>query len=232
MIVDLTAPNEGFCSILKNPYQIVAVDANFFLPPDRTRLGARSEYSFDEFRRVWIEPLHILLPNLAVHEAVRAEIVDACASEFVSRRIAPEEGLEIQLLCDSDLSPEEAAVRNTKERLIAGFTKYEPARDNKDDRGEVKTLAYMGAVGYTYFASNDANALRLVEDAERLGTSLDDLKTIRFFEGIYFLLKKGATNRDDLHKLYRYLYHLTKNEKQTNPSWQDFCERMDHLYHL
>lgn len=231
MDVDLTAPNPGFQALLDNPDSLIVVDANFFMPPDRTNLQAKHKYSFEEYRTMWIDPMRKRFPNMAIHEAVLQELVDPCSSQFAKTCIAGKPP-SLRLLCDSSLTPTEEAIRTTKEQLIARYTNYDPFRDNKDDRGEVKSLAHMGTKGYTYFSTHDAKALRLIENAEILGTTLDELRVIHFYEGIYYLFKMGDMERDRARKLYRYLYFLTNREKRWNPGWDVFCAGMDKLYTL
>lgn len=231
MDVDLTAPNSGFQTLLENPNELIVVDANFYLPPDRTKAGAKQKYSFEEYKEIWIDPMLKRFPNMAIHEAVFTELVDSKSSQF-ARACLTADPQTLHLLSDMTLTPAEEAIRKTKEQLIARYTNYDPFRDNKDDRGEVKSLAHMGTVGYTYFSTHDAKALRLIEEAERLGTTLDELQTIHFYEGIYFLFKMGDIDKETARKLYRYQYFLTKREKQQNPSWDAFCTGMDKLYTL
>jgi len=231
MKVDISAPGAAFLTLAQDPTNIAVLDANFFIPPDRSRLGCHTHapYPFPEYRDIWIEPMLSVFPNLAVHEAVVEELVEEAPAEYVhSCLTAPTPRL--QLLSDAGLSPEEDAVRHAKELLIAPATRYDPTLDNKDDRGEVKSLAHMGTMGYLYFCSNDAKALRLIEEAPQLGTSLDELGTVHFYEGIYYLLKAGRSDRDALRDLYRYLYRSTRREKTENPTWGDFCAGMDALY--
>lgn len=232
-IVDIwwDCSNPGFVDLLENPTQLIVVDANFYLPPDRQKVGAKYRYSFEEYLNAWIEPMHKNFPNIAIHEAVLAELVDAQAAQFAQNCIQANPPT-LRLLRDSDLTKEEAAIRQTKEKIIAAYTKYDPCRDNKDDRGEVKSLAHMGAVGYLYFSTHDSNALRLVEEAEKLKTTLDEIQAIHFYEGIYYLTKNGNMDRVFARNLYRYDYYFTKREKLVNPSWEEFCTGMDKLYHL
>lgn len=229
MNVNLVTPNPGFVDLLENPAQLIVVDANFYLPPDRMKIGARHKYSFEDYRKAWIEPMHRNFPNIAIHEAVLDELVDDQSAQFAQNCLAATPPM-LHLLRDSDLSETEEAVRQTKEKIIAAYTNYDPYRDNKDDRGEVKSLAHMGAVGYLYFSTHDSTALKLVEDAEKLGTTLDEIRAIHFYEGIYYLLKKGDIDRAVARNLYRYHYYLTKREKQVNASWDEFCIGMDRLY--
>ena len=228
--VDLSETKPGFLALLANPDDLIVVDANFYLPPDRTRIGAKYKYSFDEYKEVWIVPMHKSFPNLAIHEAVLDELVDSASSEFVQNCLQSKTTPKLQRLSDSSLSPSAEAIRKGKEGRIAPYTKYDPSRDNKDDRGEVKSLAHMGTVGYTFFVSNDATALRLIEEAEQLGTTLDDLRVVHFYEGIYYLGKTNAINRDAARNLYRYHYYNTKKDKQRNPPWEEFLAGMDKLY--
>lgn len=171
-----------------------------------------------------------LLPNLAIHEAVLAELVDERPHQFAQALIESGIPPQLKLLRDSDLNPIEQAMRQTMELQIAPFTNFDPSRNNKDDRGEVKTLAHMAVKGYTFFVTNDANALRLIERADQLGTSLDALKTLHFYEDIYLLFRNGAMQLADAKNLYRYLYYMTKRERDGNPAWGDFCGGMDKLY--
>lgn len=230
MDVNLAVPNPGFQDLLENPNELLVVDANFYLPPNRTNIGARQAYLFDDYKKIWVEPMHKRFPNLAIHEAVLEELVEDGPARFANECLTAPVPPMLRLLRDTDLTETEEAVRATKEQWIARYTNYDPVRDNKQDRGEVKSLAHMGTVGYTYFSSNDAKALRLVEEAERLGTSLDDLRTIHFYEGIYYLHKMGDIGRDAARNLYRYHYHLTRREKSRNPSWDTFCSEMYNLY--
>lgn len=230
MHVDLSEPNRGFLALLDDTSALIVVDANFYLPPDRTKIGVRYKYSFEEYRKVWIDPMHKVFHNLAIHEAVLDELVEKAPSVFVQDCIGASEPPKLLLLSDKHLSVNEEAIRKTKEARIAEYTKYDPLRDNKDDRGEVKSLAHMGTMNYIYFSTNDANALRLIEEAEKLKTTLDDLRAVHFYEGIYFLQKKNVVDQNDARKLYRYHYYMTRKEKLKNPSWEEFLRDMDALY--
>ena len=51
---------------------------------------------------------------------------------------------------------------------LAPNSKYDPSKDNKDDRGEVKSLSYMAVKEFMYFASHDNLPATLVECSEKL----------------------------------------------------------------
>lgn len=229
MTNDLSVPNPGFEEFQKMPEDLVVVDANFFLPPNRTSLGARNWYTFEEYRSVWLDPLCGLLPSLALHEAVWQELVDPAPQAYIQRLLTSTPP-QITLLSDDDLPPAALPIRETVESLIAPYSKYDPNLDNRADRGEIKTLAHMAAAGYTFFASNDGMALRLIEKTDVLGTSLDNLRTIRLYEALYLLVRTGRTSFENAKNLYKYMYRLTKREKELNPTWSEFYTQMDTLY--
>lgn len=52
MKVDTREVNLAFQSILQNPSQKVFLDANFFIPPDRSEVAKVKAYSFTDFRNV------------------------------------------------------------------------------------------------------------------------------------------------------------------------------------
>jgi hypothetical protein len=215
-------------SILNDPSQVVTLDANFFIPPDRQNEGARFHFESSRFIKMWVDPFFKTFPKLAIHEAVLAELLsETKIRSYVDEKISSS---KLLLLKDVDLTADEMLVRNTKERLIAANTQYDPLRDNKCDRGEVKSLSYLGAKGYIYFVSNDRNAIRLVEYANKLGTSLDEQRVIKFYEGIYLLSHYNAVPQSDLRLLYKYLYGLTKRDKNRYHDWGIFIAEMKRLY--
>lgn len=74
MKIDLSSPNPALESIFKHPEQIITLDANFLIPPDRSRYARRS-FDLPLFQRVWLEPVFKAFSNLAIHEAVYDELV-------------------------------------------------------------------------------------------------------------------------------------------------------------
>lgn len=102
--------------------------------------------------------------------------------------------------------------------------------NNKDDRGEVKSLAYIATKGLLYFAAHDNNAIQLIEKSDDWSTGLDNVKSIQMYEIIYYLYMNDLSSKKDLRILYKYQYYLTKKEKQENPEWGEYISRMDVLY--
>jgi len=215
--------------LLNNNKQLVTVDANFFIPPDRSREASQIKpFGFDKYRDAWIIPLIEAFPDIAIHEAVYAEIlgvsrplIDAYINSSPSKLL---------LLKDSSLNAQETILRDTMERRIAVNTSYNPFLDNKDDRGEVKSLAYIATKGLLYFCSHDAGALTLIEKADELDTGLQGIGAIRRYEILYYILKTSEIDPDSIRILYKYMYYLTHSDKECNPGWGEFVNQMDKLY--
>lgn len=137
---------------------------------------------------------------------------------------------EIIIHKDSELTAVEHMLRDSIEARIYPYTRYDPQINNRDDRGEVKTLAYIAVKGLLYFAAHDYNAIQLVEKAELWSTGLDTVQAIKMYEIIFFLYVRNPSIRKSLRMLYKYQYYLTKNEKLTNPEWEVFIKSMESLY--
>lgn len=228
MKVDLSTSNSALVSIFNNPDQFITLDANFLIPPDRTPIS-RHRFTFEQFREIWLEPIFNAFENLAIHEAVLDELVEGTVHDFADEKINGQPPILV-LFKDSELSPVEAAIRDGIEAKIYPLTKYDPVIDNKDDRGEVKSLAYIATKGLLYFAAHDNNAIQLVEKSSEWSTGLDNVKAIKMYEIIYYLYTKELAKTKDLRILYKYQYHLTNREKRENPEWGVFKEKMDSLY--
>ncbi len=50
MKADIEVVNPAFQSIMQNPNQKVFLDANFFIPPDRSEMAKVRAYSFTDFK--------------------------------------------------------------------------------------------------------------------------------------------------------------------------------------
>ncbi|XCH79216.1 MAG: hypothetical protein WHF31_00610 [Candidatus Dehalobacter alkaniphilus] len=228
MEIDLTSPNPALENIFRNPDQIITLDANFLIPPDRSKY-ARKSFDFHVFRHIWLEPIFELFPNLAIHEAVYDEFKLPSVKTYVDTNIHNMPP-RITVHRDSSLTAEEHMLRNSIEEKIYPLTKYDPLLDNKDDRGEVKSLAYIAVKELIYFATHDSNTIQLIEKAEEWTTGLDNVQVIKIYELIFYLYKKDKSDNKALRMLYKYQYYLTSREKQTNPEWSQFISAMEELY--
>ncbi len=47
MKVDITSPNPALESIFSNPNQLITLDANFLIPPDRSKYAKRAFWFFN-----------------------------------------------------------------------------------------------------------------------------------------------------------------------------------------
>ena len=228
-LVNTASQSSSFLKLISNPTDIITLDANFFIPPDRSEEFPQAKpFRFIDFKRIWLDPLFNTLSQVAIHEAVYRELLGN-PKDYVDHELLAVDPKRIQIFSDSTLTPYEIAVRNTIEEKIAAHTLYHPALDNKDDRGEVKSLAYIATKELLYFCSHDARALRLIDRTEELETNLDAVHAIKTYEVMYYLLKKVAAPME-LKYLYKYMYHFTAGDKQHNPSWSEFVVQMDALY--
>lgn len=224
MKINLTHPNPALISIIENPKQMITLDANFLIPPDRSRITKRS-IGFEQFKKIWLDPIFSAFPNLAIHESVYDELVGISAQKYVDakRNSKPP---EIIVHKDSSLTEIERILRDTIESKIASLTKYDPMIDNKDDRGEVKSLSFIAVKGLLYFAAHDNNAIQLIEKSEEWSTGLDNVQAIKMYELIYYLCKNNLGSKTAMKMLYKYQYYLTNHKKSINPSWGDFSSSL------
>ena len=200
MKINLEKENQALISIIQNPNQVITLDANFLLAPDRRPITERG-IKFEKFKKIWLDPIFSYFSSLAVHEAVYEELVDIAPREYVDvklRSVPP----EIIMHKDSSLTEVENYLRDAIETKIFTHTKYEPLIDNKDDRGEVKSLSYIAAKGLLYFAANDYNAIQLIEKSEEWSTGLDNIQAIKMYELIYFLYSNNLADKKAMKMLY------------------------------
>jgi len=115
---------------------------------------------------------------------------------------------------------------------LSVYSEYDPVADNAKDRGEIRSLSYMAVKNYLYFAANDALPIRLINNAEELQTSLDEMGIVQPYELIFFLYEKKIYDGKMLRILYKYMYYLTKRDKAENPDWGSFVEAMEELYEI
>lgn len=228
MKINVPHPDPALIRIIEDPDQIITLDANFLIAPDRRPIAKRG-ISFEQFREIWLDPIFSIFPNLAIHESVYDELIGISPQHYVDtkRDITPP---EIIIHKDSLLTEVEKILRDTIQSRIASHTKYEPLLDNKDDRGEVKSLSYIAVKGLLYFAANDNSAIQLVEKSEVWSTGLGNVQAIKIYELIYYLFRNDLADKTAMKMLYKYQYYLTEREKSTNPGWGDFYSIMDNFY--
>jgi len=186
-------------------------------------------FGFSTFKRIWLDPIFKTFPNLAIHEAVYSEFCSTSVKDYVDKNI---NSVPPRLLVhrDSSLCPAERMLRELIEEKIYPLTSYDPTLDNREDRGEVKSLAYIAVKGLLYFAAHDSKAIQLIEKAKEWETGLDNVCVVKMYELIFYLYKNNVSDKKDLRMLYKYQYYLTRFEKETNPEWCQFIEAMEALY--
>lgn len=230
MKVEIHQRNDAFVSLIQDHLQMLPVDANFFIPFDRSKISSKIKpLDMGIYLKIWLKPLFMTFPHLTIHESVYEEAtVSLSTKKILDHQITTYD--QPIILLDSELNEQEEMVRAAIESKIAKYTNYEPEKDNRDDRGEVKSLAYIATKELLYFCSHDSNALKLIDKAEEWDTNLEGVNAIRVYEIIYFLMRAQAISRERARFLYKYLYYLTTREKTNNPEWGMFIEAMDDLY--
>lgn len=228
MKVSVNIPNPALLSLFANPNQIITLDSNFLIPPDRSRYAKRG-FDFPLFKKVWLDPIFLAFPKLAIHESVHEEMIVSSIQSFIRTKL---ESTPPRIIIHEDktLTTIEKVLRDSIEAKIYLHTNYEPLIDNRDDRGEVKSLAFIAVKGLLYFAAHDNNAIQLIEKAELWSTGLDNVQAIKMYELIYYLYALGLGDNQSLRMLYKYQYYLTDFEKKSNPEWGEFVTQMNVLY--
>lgn len=228
MKVDTKDKNPALDSLFSDFEQIIFLDANLLIVPDRSRVGAR-RVAFDKYMEYWLIPLFNEFSNLSVHETVYEELIDRQVKQFVDEMMADSPS-RLRIYSDYELTTVEKTLLDYQIQKIAPYSGYIPERDNAKDRGEIRSLAYMAVKNYLYFAANDNLAMQLINKSEELETGLGSIGLIQPYEILYYLYKTGHYEDKGLKMLYKYQYYLTSTEKNQNPDWGTFISEMDNLY--
>lgn len=229
MKIDTINANDAVLAIIKDTSGKVFLDANIFIPPDRTKLGAKRAIEFGFYRETILAPLFDNWSGLAIHESVFEELVEGEVKSFadeMNNRIPS----KLEIHYNSGLSENEKNLYNTNVDKLSQYSDYQPDIDNSDDRGEILSLSYMAVKEYIYFSANDHLPISLITRAVELETGLDYMNVIQMYEIIYVLFKLGLSDNEKLRKLYKYMYYSTNRDKKDNPCWSDFIDAMNSIY--
>ncbi len=221
-------PNETFINLLSNTDQVILLDANIIIPPDRTNVfnHDRCRVSLEQYSNDFLNHILDIFPNAAIHESVYNEIcVTSELKKYVDNKINSN---MLRVLYDNMLNQNEKSMMDTVEGAISPFTKYDPIKDNSSDKGEVKSISYAVAKGYLYFSTNDIEVVGLFQN-DALDTYLNNIGAITLYELIYYVYRvKGSSKL--LKGIYKLLYYLTDKEKKQNPNWSEFTAILDGAY--
>jgi len=228
MRVDVEKKNPALESLFADPEQTIFLDANFFIPPDRSRMGTKP-IPFLKFCEIWLDPIFDAFPNLAIHESVYHELVADAVKKYADERQS-ESPSRLRVYKDAELNEAEQALMQAYIAKLAEYSQYIPERDNAKDRGEVRSLSFMAVKRFLYFAANDTLPMNLIRKADELHTGLDEMELLEMYDVIYYLYCVGKYPTEGLRLLYKYEYYLTKQEKKMNLAWGEFIEKMNALY--
>ena len=74
--VNTSYKNEALVSLIKNPNQPLVVDANFFIPPDRSKENKKIKpIHFKSFKSIWLDNLIDTFKPIIIHEEVYEEFL-------------------------------------------------------------------------------------------------------------------------------------------------------------
>ena len=215
MRVDIETKNSSFLSLIETPDQVVFLDANFFIPPDRSNvLSNLKPYRFFDFMKNWLEPLLAEFSGISIHESVYEELVETTIKEYADAKNKANPS-KLRIYHNSELTENEKNVMMAIIDRLAIHSQYDPDRDNSKDRGEVLSLSYMVVKGFLFFAAKDELPIRLIKDADKLGTGLDDMGILR----AEFRKKGGKIEREVPH-------YLVVGECPWLQSWFEDCDHI------
>lgn len=228
MIVDTNTANPALETIFADPSAVIFLDTNIFIAPDR-KIPEYKGMSFTDYRAFFLDPLFESLDNLSIHESVFDEMVADSLRAFANEKMNCSPA-KLKVYYDSALNKQEMALYTASVGQLAIQSGYQPSVDNSKDRGEVRSLAYMHTKSFLYISSSDNLVVRLVTQPDKYHSGLYDEEILRMYDLIYFLYRQGKYDKEGLRLMYRYLYHMTKQDAKKNPTWGEFITRMDNLY--
>ncbi len=168
--------NPALESLFGDPEQTIFLGANFFIPPDRSRMRTKP-IPFLKFCEIWLDPIFDAFPNLAIHESVYHELVADAVKKYADERQS-ENPSRLRVYKDAELNEAEQALMQAYISKLAEYSQYIPEMDNEKDRGEVRTLSFMAVRRFLYFAANDTLPMNLIRKADELHTGLSEMELL------------------------------------------------------
>ncbi len=175
----------------------ILFDANIFMVGISDRLSD-NDYSFENMKQLYIQPLFESFTDIYVHEEVYKELGDD-ARGFLDTYM----GKNVTIVDEGGLygtDPQYTAIFNhiANHELI----KYE--RGHSKDRGEVYSLAYAAYHNMNYFCSKEI----MVDHVARELNDLKDIDIITFDiillqAYVYYALRNDNSNSKGLKSIYK-----------------------------
>lgn len=229
MIVNTSDINPALKSLFEHPEQTLFLDANIFIPPDRTNLGAKNHIPFSLYKDEFLIPIFECFTGLAIHESVYNELVSDDIKNFAISK-TKDNPISLKIYKDDMLDSTEKQVYESYVTRMSKYSQYDPSIGIYKDRGEVLSLSYMVAKSFLYFAANDNLPINIVNNIGEFKAELEEFHILQSYEIIYYLQKTGKYSSKSLKALYKYMYRLTNKEQSQNPEWGMFISNMDQLY--
>ena len=193
---------------MKTPLKITALhdllnepvlfDANIFMVGIENR-GSDKNCSFDNMKKLYIEPLFKSFTNILIHEQVYNEL-DHEARAYVDSYV----GKSVTIVTENGLYGVDP-IYTTIFNNISSHNLVRYNKGNSKDRGEVYSLAYAAFHGINYFCSKEIMFDNVAHDLPDLG----NVSIITF----------------DIVLLQAYLYHIDRNDTTNNKALKSIYKR-------
>ena len=180
--------------LLKKP---ILFDANIFMVGISDRISDKN-CSFDNMKKLYIEPLFDSFSDIYIHEEVYNEL-DNESKSFVDSYL----GNNVTIVNENGLygsDPVYTTIFNniSKHELV----NYE--RGNSKDRGEVFSLAYAAYHNMNYFCSKEImvdNVARELDDLKDIDIITFDIIVLQAY--VYYAQRNDNTNSKGLKSMYK-----------------------------
>jgi len=159
------------------------------------RQSTDHNYSFDKMRIIYLDALVENFQHIVIHEEVWKEL-DPQRADFLSKYI----GKNISVVSEGSMygtDPRYTSIFND----IKQYELFQYNRGQKQNRGEVYSLAYAASHNIPYFSARDGAAMRAISEIE----SLKELELLGF-EQLLLLGWMNNPHSNEYKKSYKSLY--------------------------
>lgn len=201
--------NKFFEQVLNDNLTEIFVDTNFFIPPHNINK--------DDFYNNWIIELKRILPNMCIHESVKAEMVQGSLHKAAE---------EFKIYYNDSLNRAEmmrfrAAFNLLKKEIGLGGVTL-----NKN-KGEIETLSFMYAKGCSKIITRDKDVIINIKHTSINVMFNGNYGVIHFYELLYLLKNRSRVNKTLLKAFYKAFY---PNGVEGIKLFSEIMDILDDLY--
>lgn len=179
----------------------VLFDANIFMVGIENR-GSDKNCSFDNMKKLFIEPLFQSFTNILIHEEVYKEL-DEDARNYIDSYI----GKNVSIVSENSLYGSDP-LYTTIFNNISSHSLVRYSRGKSKDRGEVYSLAYAAYHGINYFCSREImvdNVAHDLSDLQNVKIITFDIVLLQAY--VYYANRNDTTNNKALKAVYKKYCH-------------------------